>query len=327
MEKLKDNPDTRHIPVHFISGRDEGQDAKRMGAIGYLLKPVNMDELNKAFGKIEHFIDKNIRYLLIMVDDTTHRQKILDIVDNENINIVVVNTQEESYQCLQGAQFDCIIVDIDVAKGQCIQLLGKLEQKEDLAQIPIIVYADRYLTVEENEKLSKYSHHLTLKAVHSPERLLDEATLFLHQIEADLPQEKRHLLHLAHNKEAVLMNKKVLLVDDDVRNTFALETVLAERGMEVIVANNGLVALDLITQHKNVDIVLMDIMMPEMDGYETTKAIRLKPGYRQLPIIALTAKAMKGDKAKCIEAGANDYLAKPVDIDKLISLMRVWLHK
>jgi CheY-like chemotaxis protein len=202
-----------------------------------------------------------------------------------------------------------------------------LYQEDQLSQIPVIIYADRELTPTEEHLLQYYTDTLTVKAVRSPERLLDEATLFLHQIEAELPQEKRQMLRMVHNKAAVLANKKVLIVDDDTRNTFALATILEDQDMEVVVAKNGKEALAALDKTSNIAIVLMDVMMPEMDGYEAMQKIRAQTCFQKLPIIALTAKAMKGDKAKCIEAGANDYLAKPVDTDKLISLMKVWLYR
>jgi len=234
-------------------------------------------------------------------------------------------TQVEAHQQLQDNIFDCLIVDVEVEAGTGVQFLQQLQQQD--SQIPIILHATRDLTVEEEQLLHRYTDTLTVKAVHSPERLLDETTLFLHQIEAKMSPKKREMLQMIHDKTALLMNKRVLVVDDDIRNTFALTTVLEDKEMEVFVANNGQEALTFLQQHSNIDIVLMDIMMPEMDGYEAIKRIRAQAQFRKLPIIALTAKAMKGDKAKCIEVGANDYLSKPVDTDKLVSLMRVWLYR
>lgn len=333
MERLKDNPKTRHIPVHFMSAADHGRDARNMGAIGYLLKPVSMNELSDAFRRIEHFIAKTLKNLVLVVENERYQQKILNLVSNDGATVVMFKTCDEAYAYLVNHSTDCLIIDIDVAATletqhlSVVKLLQQLAADENLSQIPVIIYADRELTVQEEMMLQACSASLTVKAVRSPERLLDEATLFLHQLEERLPHEKRQMLQMVHDKEAILRGKKVLVVDDDMRNTFALATVLEERDMEVIVAKNGRESLQLLDETPDVALVLMDIMMPEMDGYEAMRKIREQARFRKLPIIALTAKAMKGDKAKCIEAGANDYLAKPVDTDKLVSLMRVWLYR
>ena len=328
MEKLKDNPETRHILVHFISaGAQNTLDATKMGAIGFLQKPVNIEQLGEVFKKIEHFINKAVKEVLVIVDNEPHQQKILELVSGDNIEIKVAVTRATALGHLKERFFDCIILDIEIEQGSGGQLLEKMQQEEGLCQTPVIVYANRELTPDEEALLLQCSDHLPVKTVQSSERLLDEATLFLHQVEAHLPTQKRQMLRMVHDKESILTHKKILIVDDDVRNVFALATVLEEKNMEVIAGNNGLEALELLAEQPDISIVLMDIMMPEMDGYEAMRKIRKQPQHRKLPIIALTAKAMKGDKAKCIDAGANDYLSKPVDTDKLISLMRVWLYR
>ena len=235
--------------------------------------------------------------------------------------------QVEYAKTIHSSGFDCIILDLDVEQRASCQLLEQMQTIDSFCQTPVIVYAKRELTSEEKALLMQCADELPVKSVSSPERLLNEVTLFLHQVEAHLPKDKRNMLHLVHDKEAILAEKKVLIVDDDSRNVFALATVLENYDMEVIFADNGKKALKLLEEQDTIAIVLMDIMMPEMDGYEAMREIRKQLRFRQLPIIALTAKAMKGDKAKCIEAGANDYLSKPVDTDKLISLMRVWLYR
>jgi signal transduction histidine kinase/CheY-like chemotaxis protein len=328
MERLKDSPTTRHIPVHFVSASSQkNMEAKRMGAIGYLFKPVNMAELSEAFQKIEQFIAKTMKNLLVIVDNERRQRSILDLVGSKDIQFTLSVTKEEALQQLRQAQFDCIILDIDVGNNSGLNLLEQLYQEENLSQIPVIIYAERELTTQEEVLLQQCEENLTVKTVRSPERLLDEATLFLHQLEANLPKEKRTMLRRLHDKQAILADKKVLVVDDDMRNTFALTTILEDKEMQVIIAENGQEALELLSTQQDIDMVLMDIMMPEMDGYETIRKIRTQQRFRKLPIIALTAKAMKGDKTKCLEAGANDYLAKPIDADKLISLMRVWLYR
>ncbi|RKZ91158.1 MAG: hybrid sensor histidine kinase/response regulator [Candidatus Parabeggiatoa sp. nov. 1] len=327
MEKLKDNPDTRHIPVHFISASNHSLDAQKMGAIGYLHKPVTMEQLGGAFKKIEQFLSKTLKQLLVVVDAEPHQQKIGELVDSEDIQITQAMTTTAALQHLKAALFDCIILDMDIEQRSGIKLLEQMQKIEGFCQTPVITYTDRELTSAEEALLLRCADHLPIKSVKSPERLLEEATRFLHQIAAQLPKDKRNMLKMVHDKEAILTNKKVLIADDDIRNTFALTTVLEDKNMEVVVANNGKEALEELEAHSDIAIVLMDIMMPEMDGYEAMRAIRKQPHSRKLPIIALTAKAMKGDKAKCLEAGANDYISKPVDTEKLISLMRVWLYR
>jgi len=323
MERLKDNPETRHIPVHFMSAHDDyTRDAKQMGAIGYLQKPVNMEQLGNAFKEIQQFMVKTVKKLLVVVENQAQKQKIVALVGGSDVETSVAITKAEALEHLKNTAFDCIILDVEG-----LELLEQLYQDESLSQIPVIISAERDLKSSEEALLQKCAATLTLKTVRSPERLLDEATLFLHQVEADLPQEKQEMLRMIHDKETLLTNKKVLMVDDDVRNTFALMNVLEDKNMEVIVGNTGKEALALLDEHQDISIVLMDIMMPEMDGYEAMQKIREQARYKNLPIIALTAKAMKGDRAKCIEAGANDYISKPVDTDKLLSLIRVWLYR
>ncbi len=327
MQKLKDDPETRHIPVHFISAFDQDQDARKMGAIGCLLKPVGIAELSAAFKKITHFIVSPLRNLLIMVDNPVRRQEILELLENKEVKITFVTTEKELLDVLRTGELDCAVLDLECAQNMVLNALRQVCHEEKLTKTPMILYSDRELTELEMELLHECEKNLPIKSVRSAARLLDEATLFLHQVEAKLPKEKQKILQQVHDKSAILTDKKVLLVDDDVRNTFALMTVLDGKNMKVTVANHGKEALILLEDNPDIDIVLMDIMMPEMDGYETMRKIRSQPRFRNLPIIALTAKAMKGDKAKCIEAGASDYLPKPVDIDKLVSLMRVWLYR
>jgi len=327
MDRLKDNPDTRHIPVHFMSASDQSQNAKKMGAIGYLLKPVSLEELGKAFNSIEQFLTKTAKNLLVVVNNEPHQHKILELLESQELQTTVAVTIAEALQQLKKMLFDCIILDMDIEQRTGIKLLEQMRQVEGFCQTPMIVYAERDLTTAEETLLLQCADYLTVKTASSPERLLDEATLFLHQISAHLPAAQQKMLRMVHDKEAILTGQKILIVDDDIRNTFALTTFLEDKNMEVIVGNNGKEALELLDEHPNIAIVLMDIMMPEMDGYEAMRQIRAQRPFRKLPIIALTAKAMKGDKSKCIEAGANDYLSKPVDTDKLISLMRVWLYR
>jgi len=327
MERLKANPETRHIPVHFVSGYDHEMTAKKMGAIGYLLKPVNMEQLSEAFQKIEQFISTTVKNLLIVVDNDAHQQKMLEMIRSDDIQITLATTKAKALKHLEETAFDCMILDIDVEERSGIKLIEQIVQQKALRQTPLILYTDRELAPIEEGLLLQCEELMTIKSVRSPVRLLDEATLFLHQVEAKLPEDKRKMLRMVHDKAAILKHKKVLIVDDDTRNVFALATVLEDNDMEVVCGQNGKEGVTLLEKQHDIDLILMDIMMPEMDGYEAMRKIRAQVGFRKLPIIALTAKAMKGDKAKCIEAGANDYLTKPVDTDKLISLMRVWLYR
>jgi signal transduction histidine kinase/CheY-like chemotaxis protein/ABC-type glycerol-3-phosphate transport system permease component len=328
LEKLKENPDTRHIPVHFLSAAEQNSlEATKKGAIGFLHKPVNIKQLGQVFKKIEQFITKSVKEVLVIVDNEPHQQKILELIKGDKIETKLAITPSSALGQLRQQLFDCVILDMDIDQGSGAQLLEKMQQEDGLCETPVIVYCDRELTTEEEALLLQCADHLPVKSVSSSERLLDETTLFLHQVEANLPAQKRQMLRMVHDKESILTQKKILIVDDDVRNVFALATVLEERNMEVLSGNTGVEGLALLEEHRDIAMVLMDIMMPEMDGYEAMRKIRGQSEYRNLPIIALTAKAMKGDKAKCIDAGANDYLSKPVDTDKLISLMRVWLYR
>jgi CheY-like chemotaxis protein len=327
MERLKDNPQTRHIPVHFVSGADYSIDARRMGAIGYSLKPVSMAELGEAFKKIESFVSKAVKNLLIVTDDKKRQKAIEELVKGMDAAPTLAHTRATAWKELNLKTFDCLVLDVDTEQGKGVELLEQMHNTTGLSQVPVVIYAERELSETEHALIQKCTANVTIKEAYSGERLLDEATLFLHQVESKLPQEKQKILRKARDKEGVLAGKKVLLVDDDARNVFALSAALEEKGMEVLAAANGKEALEVLDEHPETDVVLMDIMMPEMDGYEATKRIRGKLSFNKLPIIALTAKAMKGDKAKCIEAGANDYLPKPVEPARLLSLLRVWLAK
>ncbi len=326
MERLKENSKLRHIPVHFISANDSSLDALRMGAVGFLTKPVSMEAIEAALGKIESLITKPVRKLLVVEDDPVQRESIKQLIGNGDVETTLASSGAEAFEKLTSGAFDCMILDLGLSDMSGFELLDKLKDNENCSQVPVIIYTGRELSRDEEKELRKYADSIIIKGVKSPERLLDETALFLHRVEANMPQDKRNMLKSIHNKESVLQGKIILLVDDDMRNVFALSNVLEEKGMEVIIARNGQECLDKLHKSDSVDLILMDIMMPQMDGYEAMREIRKEQKYRQLPIIALTAKAMKGDRNKCIEAGANDYLAKPVNTDKLISMLRVWLY-
>ncbi len=327
LARLKENRNTRHIPVHFISSNDESLEAMRMGAIGYLTKPASMENLDKAFKKISDLLAKPMKKLLVVEDDEIQQLSIVELIGNSDVQTTAVGSGEEAYQLLRSEPFDCMILDLGLRDMTGFDLLARIRKDDRISRIPIVIYTARELTREEETELQKYAESIIVKGVRSPERLLAETTLFLHRVEENLPESQRQMLKMVQDKESVLAGRKVLVVDDDMRNVFALSSVLEDKGIEVIAARNGLESLDKLNENPDIDLVLMDIMMPEMDGYQAIGEIRKKPQFYSLPIIALTAKAMKGDRGKCIEAGANDYLAKPFDTDKLLSLLRVWLYR
>jgi len=326
MERLKNTPDLRHIPVHFMSAADNSMEALRMGAIGYLTKPVSLEKIDETFRKLETMIAKPVSRLLLVEDDSVQRESIRQLIGDSDVKTTAVATGAEAYGELESSSYDCMILDLGLEDMSGFELLEKIRSNETMAGVPIIIYTGRELSEKEETELSRYAESIIIKGVKSPERLLDESALFLHRVEAELPEEKRNMLKTMHAREGVLSGSKVLLVDDDMRNVFALTSVLEEREIEVVIARDGVECLEKLEQSSGIDAVLMDIMMPRMDGYETMREIRKKRHYADLPIIALTAKAMKGDRSKCIEAGASDYLAKPVDPEKLLSMLRVWLY-
>jgi CheY-like chemotaxis protein/HAMP domain-containing protein/GAF domain-containing protein len=328
LERLKRNPHTRHIPVHIISGIERRQQGLKAGAMAYLAKPVSKEALEDAFARISHFISDIPKHLLVVEDDANQRQAIVELIDHEDVEITAVDSAEAALEELaSGKHFDCVVLDLGLRDMSGFDFLEKVKSDPTKTDLPIIVYTGKELTGAEETRVKKYAETIIVKDVRSPERLLDETALFLHRVEAKLPEKKRRMLEQLHDADAVVAGKKVLIVDDDVRNIFSLTSVLEDHGMDVRFSENGKDAIKALEEDPNVDVVLMDVMMPEMDGYETMKAIREKPEFKALPIIALTAKAMKGDREKCIAAGASDYIMKPVDTDQLISLLRVWLYK
>lgn len=326
MSRLKNYRDTRHIPVHFVSASDKNFDAMKMGAVGYLTKPASMENLNEVFHKIENIISKPMKNLLVVEDDKNQRKAIVELIGNGDVRVTAAATGHEAYTHLNSANFDCMILDLGLPDMSGVELLNKVRNNENLTHLPIIVYTGKDLTKAEEMTIDKYAEKIIIKGVKSPERLLDETALFLHRVETNLPEEKQKILRLMHDKESILNGKKILLVDDDMRNVYALKNILEAKGINVLVGKNGKEGLECMSHNPDVDLILMDIMMPEMDGYEAMREIRKQEKFKKLPIIALTAKAMKGDRAKCIQAGSNDYLAKPVNVDKLLSMLRVWLY-
>ncbi|WP_145414514.1 response regulator [Paenibacillus xylanexedens] len=324
--ELKSSSVTRHIPVHVISVVDDMKQGLMMGAIAYLKKPSSKDSLDKAFSHIESYTENQLKRLLIVEDDEIQRKAIIELIGHDDVAITAVSTGQEALNELHSQRYDCMVLDLMLTDMTGFELLDQIRDDEYLNDLPIIIYTGKELDSKEEMKLRKYAESIIIKDVKSPERLLDETTLFLHRVEANLPEDKRRILQKLHNKETLFEGKKILLVDDDIRNVFALSSVLEGYRMDVTFAENGREALEALEKNPEFDLVLMDMMMPEMDGYEAMTRIRQNPKFDKLPIIALTAKAMKEDRGKCIEAGASDYVKKPIQTDQLLSLMRVWLY-
>ncbi|WP_439822699.1 response regulator [Rhodanobacter sp. FW021-MT20] len=326
LERLKRDPATRHIPVHVVSALDRTHTALELGAVGFVLKPATRDRLAEAIQQLEDRQQREVRNLLIIEDDAQLRSNLKLLLAQDHLNIVAVGTVADALEQLSATTFDCMITDLALPDGTGYDLLKHMATNESLSFPPVIVYTGRALTRDEEQRLRRYSKTIIIKGARSPERLLDEVTLFLHSVEASLPASQQRLLRQARQRDAMLDGRTILLVEDDVRNIFALTAVLEPLGVNLEVARNGREALEHLQQH-DVDLVLMDIMMPEMDGLTAMRRIREQPQLASLPIIALTAKAMADDREECLAAGANDYIAKPIQIDKLVSLCRVWCPK
>ncbi|PYO10444.1 MAG: hybrid sensor histidine kinase/response regulator [Gemmatimonadetes bacterium] len=329
LDRLKRDAETRHVPVHIISGVEQKRAGLRAGAIAYLEKPVSKEALDAAFARISTFIDTVPKRLLVVEDNEAQRQGIVELIAHEDVDITAVPSAEEALTKLHERHFDCMVLDLGLHAGDMsgFDLLERVKSDPDNHDLPIIIYTGKELSQEDETKVKKYAETIIVKDVKSPERLLDETALFLHRVEAKLPEQKRKMLEHLHDADSVVAGKGILVVDDDVRNIFSLTSMLEDHGMIVRFAENGKQAIEQLKKDPNVDVILMDVMMPEMDGYETTKAIRAMDQFKTLPIIALTAKAMKGDREKCIAAGASDYITKPVDTEQLLSLLRVWLYR
>ena len=327
LNSLKLAPETRHIPVQIITMEEECSHGLSHGAFAYLVKPATTEDLESAFDRIKTFVAPRTKRLLVVEDNETERQSIVELLGHDDIEITTVVTGEEAFRSLLDRTYDCCVLDLRLPDMTGFDLLDRIQKEPSLREVPVVVFTGKDLSAAEETRLRTMAKSIVLKDVQSPERLLDETALFLHRVLADLPEGKQRMLERLHSTNEVLRGRKVLIVDDDARNIFALSTVLENQEMEILSATNGRQAIDLIKAHDDLAIVLMDIMMPEMDGYETMREIRLQPEFRHLPILALTAKAMKGDREKCLDAGASDYIAKPVDTDQLLSLLRVWLHR
>jgi HAMP domain-containing protein/CheY-like chemotaxis protein/signal transduction histidine kinase len=327
LNNLKQDPNTRHIPVQVISIEEERQHGLSHGAFSYTIKPATTEGLEQCFDRIKTFVAPRLKRLLVVEDNPTERDSIVELLQYKDIEIETAGTGADAYRKLMDNQFDCCVLDLRLPDMSGYSLLEKMQNESALREVPVVVFTGKELEAAEEKQLRSLAKSIVLKDVKSPDRLFDETALFLHRVVANLPEAKREMLSRLHNSNEALHGRKALVVDDDARNIFALTTVLENHDMNVLTATNGRQAIEIIKNTPDLSVVLMDIMMPEMDGYETLRQIRKSPEFRALPILALTAKAMKGDREKCLEAGASDYIAKPVNTDQLVSLLRVWLYR
>jgi CheY-like chemotaxis protein len=311
----------------MLSVEEERQHGLSHGAFSYLVKPGTTEDLEQAFSRIKSYVAPHKKRLLVVEDNDIERQGIVDLLMHDDIEVAAVGSGAEALAVLRQTPVECCVLDLKLPDMSGFELLEQMQQEGELRDTPVVVFTGKDLSEEEETKLRTVAKSVVLKDVQSPERLFDETALFLHRVVAELPESKRKMLERLHGSNDVLRGRRVLVVDDDARNIFALTSVLENQDMDVVTATNGRQAIELIENMPGLSVVLMDIMMPEMDGYETMREIRKNPGYRTLPILALTAKAMKGDREKCLQAGASDYIAKPVNTDQLLSLLRVWLYR
>jgi HAMP domain-containing protein/CheY-like chemotaxis protein len=326
LDQLKHGPTTRHIPVHVISASDEEHRGLDRGAIAFLRKPVDPDALMHALNEIDRFLERQMKRLLIVEDDETQRKALVELVGDSDVSTTAVESGEAALSALEQQPFDCMVLDLKLPGMTGVELIKAVKERAAWRRTPIVVYTGQELTREQESELRRLAETIIVKDVRSPERLLDETALFLHRVESKLPISKRQILRKLTETDPALAGKRVLVVDDDARNLFAITTILEQHEMSLVYAENGQEALRKLDE-REVDVVLMDIMMPEMDGFEATRRIRADRRFEKLPIIALTAKAMQGDREKCIQAGASDYITKPIDSDQLVSLLRVWLYR
>jgi signal transduction histidine kinase/DNA-binding response OmpR family regulator/CHASE3 domain sensor protein len=331
LDRLKRDDLTRHIPIHVVSGADHSQTALSLGAVGYLVKPVKREALADVLQSLESKLTRTVRRVLIVEDDAVQRDAVGKLLASGDVETIGVGTAAECLEQLERQTFDCMVLDLSLPDASGFSLLETLSQG-DRAFPPVIVYTGHDLSADDEHRLRRYSNSIIIKGAKSPERLLDEVSLFLHQVVAELPPEQQRMIRKARNRDAVLEGRRILIVEDDVRNIYSLSSVLEPRGAVVQIARNGQEAIDALDRSaldpsSAVDLVLMDVMMPVMDGLDATRRLRADPRWGKLPIVMLTAKAMPDDQARCLEAGANDYMAKPIDVDKLLSLVRVWMPR
>jgi len=332
LDRLKRDTQTRHIPIHVVSAGDHAETAFSLGAVGYELKPVQREQLVSVLKKFEDRLAQRARRILIVEDDPVQRDAVAQLLNSSDVETVTAGTAAECLRLLQEQTFDCMVLDLTLPDASGYSLLETLSQESAYAFPPVIVYTGRDISADDEQRLRRYSKSIIIKGAKSPERLLDEVSLFLHQVVSELPDEQQKMIRKSRNRDAILEGRRILVVEDDVRNVYALTNILEPRGAAVEIARNGREALDVLLNGvdgaaEGIDLVLMDVMMPVMDGLTATREIRKNPDLKKLPVIMLTAKAMPDDQQRCIDAGANDYMAKPLDVEKLLSLVRVWMPK
>jgi CheY-like chemotaxis protein len=327
LDRLKHDPQTRHIPVHIVSGLDQERRGLQCGALGFLHKPATPEQLRRDLADVHAYVERRVKQLLVVEDDPIQSQAISDLIAGADVETTAVANAETALATLAEKPYDCVVVDLRLPGMSGFDLIEHIKAEPRHRRLPVIVYTGRELTEDDRARLDGLAQTVIVKDVTTMERLLDETALFLHRVEANLPERKQRVLRRLAKADPQLSDRCVLVVDDDLRNIFALTSLLEGHKMSVLYAENGRRALAKLEEHPGIDVVLMDIMMPEMDGYEALRKIREREDWRQLPVIALTAKAMKGDREKCLEAGASDYITKPVDADQLMSLLRVWLYQ
>jgi HAMP domain-containing protein/CheY-like chemotaxis protein/signal transduction histidine kinase len=327
LNHLKQDPATRHIPVQMLTLDEDRQHGLARGAFAFVTKPTNAQDLEMALSRIKKYAAPRRKRLLIVEDNPAEQLSIRELLGHDDIDVIVAATGSEALQLVEKDVFDCAVLDLRLPDMSGFDILERMRDIPGARDLPVVVFTGKELSPDEDARLHTLARSVVVKGVESPERLLDETALFLHRVVADLPQEKQRMLDRLHRSDEALLGRKVLVVDDDMRNIFALSSVLERRGMAVLTAGTGREAISILESTSDIAIVLMDIMMPEMDGYATMQVIRQNPSFRRLPIIALTAKAMKGDREKCLEAGASEYLAKPVNTEQLLSALRMWLHR
>jgi CheY-like chemotaxis protein len=326
LNKLKHDSATRHIPVQVLTVEEERQYGLERGAFSFMTKPNSTEGLASVFDRVRAFIEPRVRQLLVIEDDETEQLSVAALIGGDDIQITRAGSGRQALELLRARKFDCVILDLKLPDISGFELLGEIQADDRLRDVPIVVFTGRELSADEESELRRRARSIVIKGVQSPERLLDETALFLHRKVSKLPEAKQRMIEKLHDSDEPLRDRKVLVVDDDVRNIFALNSLLERHGMRVITATNGHDAIKLLDSNPDLSLILMDVMMPEMDGYETMRRIRDIPAFRRLPIISLTAKAMKGDREKCLQAGASDYVAKPVNTEQLLSLVRMWLQ-
>jgi signal transduction histidine kinase/CheY-like chemotaxis protein len=326
MDELKSDPQTRHIPVHIMSSAEVRKESLMKGAVDFINKPVALNNMQEVFHKIEMVLNKKSKKVLIVEENKQHAKALSFFLENFHVNAQTSASIPDSIQQLQRHEVDCVILDMGIPAQNAYDMLEQVKQTAGLENLPIIIFTGRNLSKTEEARIKQYADSIVVKTAYSYQRILDEVSIFLHLMEENGSSREKAIPKRMHSLKEVLEGKKVLIADDDVRNIFSITKTLELHGMEVISAIDGKDALRQMEANEDVSVVLMDIMMPEMDGYETIRQLRRNPGYRRLPIIAITAKAMTGDREKCIEAGASDYISKPIDVDQLLSLLRVWLY-